>query len=98
MKGHALLMELFYKIDDCALEVLKKVLSLKPMKSGCGLMSAKSLKKIVKKLDETGSFVGKSGRKRKPVTSTLVENVAKALQKRTNSSVQILVHGELPDL
>ena len=43
-------------------------------------MSAKGLKKIIKKLEETGSFAIQSGREKKSIALTSVVNAITALQ------------------
>ncbi len=89
MKDRALLVKLFYKNDDCVLAALKKFRSLKGMKKGCGPISAKGLKNMIQKFEETGSFEVKSGRGRKSIASTsVVEDVATALEEGTSSGVQ----------
>ena len=51
-------------------------------------MMAKSLKKMFKMFDETGSFEVKSGKGRRAVPSILVKNVTTALMEETTSGVQ----------
>ncbi|GIX68431.1 uncharacterized protein CEXT_177211 [Caerostris extrusa] len=74
MKDHSLLVKFFYKNDDCVLAALKKFRSLRGMKKCCDPMSAKGLQKMIKKFEETGSFAVKSGRGRKSVALTSVED------------------------
>ena len=57
-------------------------------------MSAKELKKMIQKFEETGSFEAKFGRGTKSVASPSVADVATSLQEEISSGV----HGELPDL
>lgn len=88
MKDRALLVKLFYKNGDSAVAALKKFRVLKGMKKGCGPMSAKALKSMIKKFEATGSFGVKSGRGRKAVALTSVEDVATALEEGSNSGAQ----------
>ena len=55
MKDRVLLVNLFYKNDDCVLATLKKFRSLKGIKNGCGPISTKVLKNMIQKFAETGS-------------------------------------------
>lgn len=88
MKDRALLVKLFYKNGDYAEAALKTFRVLKGMKKGCGPMSAKALRSMIKKFEATGSFAVKSGRGRKAVALTSVEDVATALEEESNSGVQ----------
>ncbi|GIY50150.1 hypothetical protein CDAR_529301 [Caerostris darwini] len=74
MKDRSLLVKFFYKNDDCVLAALKKFRSLRGMKKCCDPMSAKGFQKMIKKFEETGSFAVKSGRGRKSVALTSVED------------------------
>ena len=89
IKDRALLVKLFYKIDDCMPAALKKFRSLKGIEKGCGPISAKGLKNMIHKFEDTGSFQGKPGRGRKSTASTsvMVESVATALEEGMSSGV-----------
>ena len=50
-------------------------------------MSIKGLKKIIKKFEKTGSFEVKSGRERKSIVSTSVEDLAPVLQEEMSCGV-----------
>ena len=56
MRDRALLVKLFYKNYDCAPAALKKFWSFKGMKKGFDSMSAKNLKKMIKKFEIKGFF------------------------------------------
>ena len=78
MKDHALLVKLFYKYGDCLLVSLNKSRSLNGMKKGCGPMSVKGLKKIIKKFEETSSFnYNLSGRGNQFVSSSVTTPLLK---------------------
>ncbi|GIY89248.1 hypothetical protein CEXT_676381 [Caerostris extrusa] len=69
MKDRVLLVKLFYKNDDSSFKEIPVI---------NGPMSV-DVQKIIKKLEETGSFTVKSGRGMKSVVSTSMEDVASAL-------------------
>ena len=52
-------------------------------------MSAKSLKKMIKKFEERGYFEAKSGKERRLVASTSVQDLNTALGEETVSGVQL---------
>ena len=79
MKGHALLIKLFYKNGDCKLVALKKIWSLNGMKKTYGLMSAKGPKEIIKIFELKGSFEEIYSRGRKFIVLTAVKHVVTAL-------------------
>ena len=98
MKDHGFLAEALLQKWRLYFNTLKKFCSFKSMKKVCGLMFAKGLIKTIKKFEETGSFEVKSGRGRKLISSTSVEDVAIALHKETSNGVQTWQQRELPDL
>ncbi|NSX83577.1 hypothetical protein GOM44_04425 [Wolbachia endosymbiont of Atemnus politus] len=61
-------------------------------------MTANGLRHMIKKFEDTGSFEVKSGRGRKAIPSTSVEDVATAVQDETSGNVQTCSARELPDL
>ncbi|GBM49575.1 hypothetical protein AVEN_186679-1 [Araneus ventricosus] len=87
LKDQALLVKLFNKNGDCAAIVLKKFRTLKGLRSGSGPITAFSLKKMIDRFGELGSFDVKCGRGRKAIASTLVEDVATALQEASSSAL-----------
>ncbi|GBM11022.1 hypothetical protein AVEN_1351-1 [Araneus ventricosus] len=98
LKDRALFMKLFYKNGDCAAIALKKYRTLKGLRSGFGPMTAFGLKKVIDKLEDSGSFHVRCGRRRKVIASTSVEDVATALQKSQAVPWERAVHGKFHKL
>ncbi|GBO34767.1 hypothetical protein AVEN_224222-1 [Araneus ventricosus] len=80
LKDRTLLVKLFYKNGECAAIALKKLRTLKGLRSGSGPMTAFCQKKMIDKFEQSGSFDEKCGRGRKAIAPTSVEDVATALQ------------------
>ncbi|MBJ5486920.1 hypothetical protein JGG36_24350, partial [Salmonella enterica subsp. enterica serovar Meleagridis] len=88
LKDCALLVKLFYKNNDSAPVALQKFRTLKGMKKGVGPMTAVGLEKMIQKFEKTGSFDVQSGRGRKRLDSTVVDEVATAVQEESSGGVQ----------
>ncbi|GBL98473.1 hypothetical protein AVEN_257882-1 [Araneus ventricosus] len=58
------------------------------MKKGVGPMTVQGLLKMIQKFEKTGSFSVQSGRGRKRIDSTVVEEVATAVQEVSSGGVQ----------
>ncbi|GBM91896.1 hypothetical protein AVEN_112923-1 [Araneus ventricosus] len=97
-KDRVLLVKLFYKNDDCAAIALKKLRTLKDLRSGSDPMTAFGLKKMNDKFGESGSFDAKCGRGRKVIASTSVEDVATALHEASSSPLGTCSAREFPEL
>ena len=69
-------------LQEWALTALKKFQALKSMEKTCGPLSVKIQKKMLKKLEETGSFEAKS------ISSKPIEIEATALQEGMNIDMQ----------
>ncbi|GFV95406.1 uncharacterized protein TNCV_4574081 [Trichonephila clavipes] len=80
--------KVFYKNNDCAPIALQKFWTLKAMKKCFGSMNAQGLEKIIRKFEDTGAFYVQSGRGRKRVNSTGVEEVATTMQEESNRGLQ----------
>ncbi|GBM66464.1 hypothetical protein AVEN_146292-1 [Araneus ventricosus] len=88
LKDCALLIKLFHKNNDCAPVALQKFRTLKGMKKGVGPMTVQGLLKMIQKFEKTGSFAVRPGRGRKRIDSTVVEEVATAVQEESSGGVQ----------
>ena len=73
LKDCVLLVMLFYKNHDHAPVALQKFRTLKGLKKGVGPTTVQVLSKMIQKLEKTGSFDVQSGRGRKRIDSTVVE-------------------------
>ncbi|GFW96243.1 uncharacterized protein TNCV_572141 [Trichonephila clavipes] len=87
-KDRALLVNLFHKNNECSPIALQKFRTLKGMKKGIGPMTAQGLEKIIQKFEETGSFHELSGRERKKVNSTVVEEVVAEVREDSSDGLQ----------
>ena len=65
----------FFKNNDCTSEALQKFRTLKGMKKYFASMTVQGLLKTIQKFEKTGSFDVQSGRERKRIDSTVVEEV-----------------------
>ncbi|GBM47056.1 hypothetical protein AVEN_179784-1 [Araneus ventricosus] len=88
LKDCALLVKLFCKNNDCAPIALQKFRTLKGMKKGVGPMIVQGLLKMIQKFEKTGFFAVQSGRGRKKIDSTVVEEVTTAVQEESSGGVQ----------
>ncbi|GBM82775.1 hypothetical protein AVEN_221068-1, partial [Araneus ventricosus] len=75
-----------YKEGYCAEIALKKLRTLKGLRSGSGPRITFGLKKMIDKFEESGSSDVKCGRGRKAIASTSVEDAATALQEASSSA------------
>lgn len=66
------------------------------MQEGCGLVFTNGPDKNIKKVDDTGTFELKSGRRKKPFNLTAIEDVVTALQEKMNSGMVSCSAQELP--
>ncbi|GBM01143.1 hypothetical protein AVEN_27243-1 [Araneus ventricosus] len=87
LKDRALLVKPFYQNSVCAAIALKKFWTLKGLRSGSGPITAFSLKKIIDKFEESGSFEVKCSRGRKAIASTSVDDVTTAMQEASSSAL-----------
>ena len=78
MKDCFLLVKVFYKNNDCAPVALQKFSTLRFMKKGVCPMTVQDLLKIIQKFKKTFSLFVQSGRERKRIDSTVVEEVSTA--------------------
>ncbi|GBN95310.1 hypothetical protein AVEN_75324-1 [Araneus ventricosus] len=97
LQDGALLVKLFYKNNDCAPAALQKFRTLNGMKKGVGPMTVQGLLKMIQKFEKTCSFTVQSGRGRKRIDSTVVEEVAIAVQEESNGVCNRVVHVKLPE-
>ncbi|GFT22302.1 uncharacterized protein TNCV_3273011 [Trichonephila clavipes] len=88
LKDRTLLVKYFYKNNYRSPIALQKFRTLKGMKEGVGLMTAQGLKKIIQKFGETSSLYVQSGRGRKRVNSTVVEEVVMAMLEESSGGLQ----------
>ncbi|GFX52012.1 uncharacterized protein TNCV_4653411 [Trichonephila clavipes] len=82
----ALLVKLFYQNDNSVIVALRKFWTLKEMREGP--LTAKNLRLMVTKFEETGSLNVRSGRGRKPVFAEAIEKVALQVEVDKASNVQ----------
>ncbi|GFW39675.1 uncharacterized protein TNCV_3188461 [Trichonephila clavipes] len=82
----ALLVKLFYQNDNSTIVALQKFRTLKGIRKGP--LSAKNLRLMVTKFEETGSLNVRSGRGRKPVSAEAIEKVALQVEEDKASNVQ----------
>ena len=88
LKNCALLVNLFYKNNDCAPVALQKVRTLKGMKKGVGSLTVQGLLKMIQKFKKTGSFDVQSGRGMKRIDLAIVEEVDTVVQEESNVGVK----------
>ncbi|GFU86465.1 uncharacterized protein TNCV_1418171 [Trichonephila clavipes] len=74
LPDRALLVKLFYQNDNSAIVALRKFRTLKGLRKGP--LTAKNLRWMVTKFEETGSLNFCSGRGKKPVSTEAIEKVA----------------------
>ncbi|GFV32343.1 DUF4817 domain-containing protein [Trichonephila clavipes] len=74
LPDRALLVKLFYQNDNSAIVALRKFRTLKGLRKGP--LTAKNLRLMVTKFEETGSLNVRSGRGKKPVSTEAIEKVA----------------------
>ncbi|GFY11315.1 uncharacterized protein TNCV_4472981 [Trichonephila clavipes] len=74
LPDRALLVKLFYQNDNSAIVALRKFRTLKGLRKGP--LTAKNLRLLVTKFEETGSLNVRSGRGKKPVSAEAIEKVA----------------------
>ncbi|GFX48436.1 uncharacterized protein TNCV_4614321 [Trichonephila clavipes] len=86
LPDRALLVKLFYQNDNSTIVALRKFRTLRGMQK-CPL-SAKNLRLIVTKFEETGSLNVRSGRGRKPVSAEAIGKVALQVEEDKASNVQ----------
>lgn len=67
-------------------------------KKSCDPISANGLEKLIKKFEDTSSFEVKSGRWRKPVASTAIEDMTTGSQQKTGSSMGSCIAREIAQL
>ncbi|GFW81864.1 DUF4817 domain-containing protein [Trichonephila clavipes] len=86
LPDRALLVKLFYQNDNSAIVALRKFRTSKGMRKGP--FTAKNLRLMVTKFEETGSLNVRSGRGRKPVSTEAIERVALQVEEDKASNVQ----------
>ncbi|GFV89456.1 uncharacterized protein TNCV_4152721 [Trichonephila clavipes] len=82
----ALIVKLFYQNDNPAIVALRKFRTLKGLRKGP--LTAKNLRLMVTKFEETESLNVRSGRGRKPVSAEAIEKVALQVEEGKASNVQ----------
>ncbi|GFU19062.1 hypothetical protein TNCV_430951 [Trichonephila clavipes] len=86
LPDRALLVKLFYQNDNSAIVALRKFRTLKGMRKGP--LTAKNLRLMATKFEETGSLNVRSGRGRKPVSTEAIQKVALQVKEDKASNVQ----------
>lgn len=86
MKDRALILKLCYKNGDSV--ALQKFRTHKAMRKGIGPMTIMILVKMMKKLKNTGSVDVPPGRGKKICDSSLLEEIASAVQEKSSGGVQ----------
>jgi hypothetical protein len=79
LPDRALILKLFYVNSSNAAAALREFRHVKGMRKGKGPMTPSSLRRMVNKFEETGSFTIKCGRGRKPVPIPIQEEIATAI-------------------
>ncbi|GFW55419.1 hypothetical protein TNCV_118031 [Trichonephila clavipes] len=74
LPDRSLLVQLFYQNNNSAIVALRKFRTLKGMRRDP--LTAKNLRLMVAKFEETGSLNVRSGRGRNPVSAQAIEKVA----------------------
>ncbi|GFX80325.1 uncharacterized protein TNCV_3930781 [Trichonephila clavipes] len=85
LPDRALLVKLFYQNDNSAIVALRKFRILKGLRKG--LLTAKNLRLMVTKFEETGSLNVRSGRGKKPISAEAIEKVALQVEEDKSSNV-----------
>ncbi|GFX14583.1 uncharacterized protein TNCV_4015811 [Trichonephila clavipes] len=85
LPDRALLAKLFYQNDNSAIVALRKFRTLKGFRKGP--LTAKNLRLMVTKFEETGSLNVRSGRGKKPVSAEAIEKVALQVEEDKSSNV-----------
>ncbi|GFV13635.1 catalase [Trichonephila clavipes] len=85
LPDRALLVKLFYQIDNSAIVALRRFRTLKGLRKGP--LTAKYLRLMVTKFEETGSLNVRSGRGKKPVSVEAIEKVALQVEEDKSSNV-----------
>ncbi|GFU51011.1 DUF4817 domain-containing protein [Trichonephila clavipes] len=85
LPDRALLVKLFYQNDNSAIVALRKFRTLKGLRKGP--LTAKNLRLMVTKFEETGSLNVRSGRGKKPVSTEAIEKVALQVEENKSSNV-----------
>ncbi|GFX49148.1 uncharacterized protein TNCV_5041421 [Trichonephila clavipes] len=80
-----LLVKLFYQNDNFAIVALRKFRTLKGLRKGP--LTAKNLRLMVTKFEETGSLNVRSGRGEKPVSAEAIEKIALQVEEDKSSNV-----------
>ncbi|GFX77054.1 uncharacterized protein TNCV_1072541 [Trichonephila clavipes] len=86
LPDRALLVKLFYQNDNSTIVAQRKFRTLKGLRKGP--LTAKNLRLMVTKFEETGSLNVRSGRGKKPVSAEAIEKVA--LQEEEDKSSNVL--------
>ncbi|GFX99658.1 uncharacterized protein TNCV_3053151 [Trichonephila clavipes] len=86
LPDRALIVKLFYQIDNSAIVGLQKFQTLMGMRKGP--LIVKNLRLMVTKFEETESLNVRSGRERKPVSAEAIEKVALQVKEDKASNVQ----------
>ncbi|GFW21088.1 uncharacterized protein TNCV_2703281 [Trichonephila clavipes] len=81
----ALLVKLFYQNDNSAIVAVRKFRRLKGLRKGP--FTAKNLRLMVSKFEETGSLNVRSGRGKNPVSAEAIEKVALQVEEDKSSNV-----------
>ncbi|GFV52693.1 DUF4817 domain-containing protein [Trichonephila clavipes] len=85
LPDRALLVKLFYQNDNSAIVALRKFRTLKGL--GKGPLTAKNLRLMVTKFEETESLNVRSGRGKKPVSAEAIEKVTLQVEEDKSSNV-----------
>ncbi|GFV63584.1 hypothetical protein TNCV_2195581 [Trichonephila clavipes] len=85
LPDRALLVKLFYQNDNSAIVALRRFQTLKGLRKGP--LTAKNLRLMVTKFEETGSLNVRSGREKKPVSAEAIEKVALQVEEGKSSNV-----------
>ncbi|GFV79825.1 uncharacterized protein TNCV_1726501 [Trichonephila clavipes] len=85
LPDRALLVKLFYQNDNSAIVVVRKFRTLKGLRKGP--LTAKTLRVILTKFEETGLFKVRSGRGKKPVSAEAIEKVSLQVEEDKSSNV-----------
>ncbi|GFW64372.1 uncharacterized protein TNCV_273961 [Trichonephila clavipes] len=85
LPDRALLEKLFYQNDNSAIIALRKFQTLKGLQKGP--FTAKNLRLMVIKFEETGSLNVRSGRGKKPVSAEAIEKVALQVEEDKSSNM-----------
>ncbi|GFX97126.1 uncharacterized protein TNCV_556161 [Trichonephila clavipes] len=85
LPDRALLVKLFYQNDNSAIVALRRFRTLKGLRKGP--LTAKNLRLMVTKFEETGSLNVRSGRGKKPVSAEAIEKVALQVEEDKSSNV-----------